>query len=72
MLANEIKEELIKMTDNYHKERRLTGKDIDSMLQSEFGMGLRKALKTRGDLLELGVLTRERVGKKLSSYEVVL
>jgi hypothetical protein len=35
-------------------------------------MGLRKALKTRGDLLELGVLTRERVGKKRMSYEVVL
>ena len=71
MLANEIKEELVKMTEHL-KERRLTGKDIDNMLHSEFGMGLRKALKTRGDLLELGVLTRERVGKKLSSYEVVL
>jgi len=71
MLANEIKEELVKMTEHL-KERRLTGKDIDNMLQSEFGMGLRKALKTRGDLLELGVLTRERVGKKRMSYEVVL
>lgn len=71
MLANEIKEELVKMTEHL-KERRLTGKDIDDMLHSEFGMGLRKALKTRGDLLELGVLTRERVGKKRMSYEVVL
>jgi|19_taG_2_1085344.scaffolds.fasta_scaffold172288_2 hypothetical protein len=71
MLANEIKEELVKMTEHL-KERRLTGKDIDSMLQSEFDMGPRKALKTRGDLLELGVLTRERVGKKRMSYEVVL
>ena len=71
MLANEIKEELVKMTEHL-KERRLTGKDIDSMLQSEFGMGLRKALKTRGDLLELGILSRQRIGRKISSYEVVL
>jgi len=71
MLANEIREELIKMTEHL-KERRLTGKDIDSMLQSEFGMGLRKALKTRGDLLELGILSRQRIGRKISSYEVVL
>lgn len=71
MLANEIKEELVKMTEHL-KERRLTGKDIDNMLQSEFGMGLRKALKTRGDLLELGILSRQRIGRKISSYEVVL
>jgi len=72
MLANEIKEELIKMTDNYYKERRLTGKDIDNMLISEFGMGRRKALKTRADLLELGILSNQRIGRKMSSYEVVL
>jgi len=71
MLANEIREELIKMTGGL-KEMRLTGKAIDDMLQSEFNMGPRKALKARGDLLDLGVLSRHRVGKKLSSYEVVL
>ena len=71
MLANEIKKELIKMTEGL-RERRLTTKDIDKMLQSEFDMGLRKALRTRGDLLELGVLTREVTGKKQMSYEVVL
>ena len=71
MLANEIKEELIKMTGG-SEEARLTGKDIDVMLRTEFDMGPRLALKIRADLLELGVLARHRAGKKLSSYEVVL
>ena len=71
MLANEIKEELIKMTGG-SEEARLTGKDIDVMLRTEFDMGPRLALKIRADLLELGVLARHRIGKKLSSYEVVL
>jgi len=42
MLANEIKEELIKMTGG-SEEARLTGKDIDVMLRTEFDMGPRLA-----------------------------